>query len=279
MKVKHNKKRNVGLLFAQLSQLVSESLVNGKIQEAKKVLRIMKKHFAPGSELFREFRLFRAMMVTSVPADSLASSIISEAKVASKRIDSKLLTQQKSALIKDINYKLAESNFYNRRVGDYKTYATIQTLLSEWRSGEPDIMVVSRFETELHGHLLKEKGLDELSELKTENVNHLVVNIMHSKIEEKFAASLSDEQLDLLREYIFANGDSDRVQNKLCEVKDITLNALTKFNSSCENKILVGQINEVKERMSSLDSSKVDDDSISKYLTLMKLKDELTSGE
>ena len=95
MKVKHNKKRNVGLIFAQLSQYISEALVEGKVKKAKKAIDIMQKHFIPGSELFREFRLFRAMMVTEVPSPALASSIITEAKQAAKKLDAKLLTQQK----------------------------------------------------------------------------------------------------------------------------------------------------------------------------------------
>ena len=43
MKVKHNKKRNVGLLFAQLSQLVSEAMVEGDVAKANKVLSIVKR--------------------------------------------------------------------------------------------------------------------------------------------------------------------------------------------------------------------------------------------
>ena len=161
MKVKHNKKRNVGLLFAQLSQSVSEAMVEGNVKKANNTLSVIKRHFVPGTELFKEFRLFRAIMVTSVPTDSLATSIIGEAKHASKNINTKLLTQQKSALIKDINYNLNENNFYSRRVADYKTFATVQTLLSEWRSESPDVAVVAKFETELHSHLLEEKKIQK----------------------------------------------------------------------------------------------------------------------
>ena len=103
MKVKHNKKRNVGLLFAQLSQSVSEAMVEGNVKKANKVLGIVKRHFSPGTELYKEFRLFRAIVAASVPTDSLASSIITEAKRASGKIDTRLLKQQKSALIKVIN--------------------------------------------------------------------------------------------------------------------------------------------------------------------------------
>ena len=279
MKVKHNKKRNVGLIFAQLSQYISEALVEGKMQKAKKAIDILQKHFVPGTELFKEFRLFRAMMITEVPSSSLATSIISEAKGAAKGLDIKVLTQQKSALIKDINYILAEGSFYDRRVSDYKQFATIQTLLSQWRSVSPDLVVSSRFEGELHSHLLKEKTGESLDDLKTPEANKLVVEIMHNKIEEKFSQSFTEGQRSLLREYVFSEGRNSDFKEKLKNVKRTTLASLSDYSLICENAILGKQINEVKTAVQALDVEKFDDDSISKYLTLMKLAEELTAGD
>ena len=279
MKVKHNKKRNVGLLFAQLSQLVSEAMVEGDVNKANKTLAIIKKHFVPGTELFKEFRLFRAIMVTSVPTSSLASSIISEAKTASRTIDMKSLTQQKSALIKDINYNISENRFYDRRVEDYKTYATVQTLLSEWRNESPDVAVIAKFEPELHSHLMKEKAVQDLEELKTTDVNHLVVDIMRKKIEEKFGAHLTKGQLSLLREYVFSSEDKEKFLSQLVSIKESTLQALRRFEEACDNKIIMKQIPDVREAINSLPTNEANDESLSRYLTLMRITEELTSGE
>jgi hypothetical protein len=279
MKVKHNKKRNVGLLFAQLSQSVSESMVEGNISRANKILAIVKKHYRSDSELFKEFRLFRAIIATSVPSDSLAMSIISEAKQASKNIDTKLLKQQKSALIKDINYGLSESTFYDRRVSDYKMFATIQTLLSEWRNQHPDIVIVGKFEQELHAHLLKEKKLQDLQELKESSVNHLVVDIMRNKIEEKFGSRLNDAQISLLREYVFSDSEQSRFFQKLAEVKKLMIASLDGFESQCENAILKNQIPRVRESINALPVNSADDETISRYLTLMRLNEELSTGD
>ena len=277
MKVKHNKKRNVGLLFAQLSQAVSEAMVEGNVKKANSVLTLVKRHFSPGTELFKEFRLFRAIMVTSVPSDSLATSIMSEAKSASRDIDMKLLTQQKSALIKDINYNLNESNFYSRRVKDYKMYATVQTLLAEWRNSSPDVSVVAKFETELHSHLLKEKKLENLEELKTTDVNNLVVDIMRKKLEEKFGSHLSDSQMSLLREYVFFGDDEKGFLSKLSEIKATTLSALADFEKDCNSEIIRKQIPHVRESVESLSETAADDENLSRYLTLMKITEELKS--
>jgi hypothetical protein len=278
MKVKHNKKRNVGLLFAQLSQAVSESMVEGDVKRANRVLSLIKRHFAPGTELFKEFRLFRAIMVTSVPSDSLATSIIGEAKTASKNINTRLLTQQKSALIKDINYNLSESNFYSRRVPDYKTYATVQTLLAEWRSSAPDVSVVAKFESELHSHLLKEKKLADIEEMKSPDANSLVVDIMRKKLEEKFGSHLNDKQMSLLREYVFFDDDKTSFLTKLSSIKSEALEAIDAFESTCQNKIILKQVPDVRDAILSLSESTADDETLSRYLTLMNITEELLSG-
>lgn len=279
MKVKHNKKRNVGLLFAQLSQSVSEAMVEGNVKKANKVLGIVKRHFSPGTELYKEFRLFRAIVAASVPTDSLASSIITEAKRASGKIDTRLLKQQKSALIKDINYDINESTFYDRRVGDYKIFATVQTLLSEWRSENPDILVMSTFEKQLHSHLLKEKSLQDLQELKETDANHLVVDIMRNKIEEKFGGHLTEDQISLLREYVFSEDTGDRFFNKLREVKKSIVASLNSYELECQNEMIKMQIPQVREAVNALPTDSADDETISRYLTLMRLDEEISAGD
>ena len=137
----------------------------------------------------------------------------------------------------------------------------------------------SRFEGELHSYLLKEKNNKDLVDLKTPQANRLVVEIMHKKIEEKFGASFSQGQIDLLREYVFSENDSDAFRSKLVSIKKNTLNSLSEYSLMCENKILTNQLDEVKRSVQSLDVDSFDDDSISKYLTLMKLTEELTTGD
>ena len=280
MKVKHNKKRNVGLIFAQLSQYVSEALVEGDIEKSKVALGILKRHFAKGTELFKEFRLFRAMMVTAVPSESLATSIISEAKEAARNLDTRALQQEKSSLIKDINYTISENGFYNRRVPEYKSFATLQTLLSEWRSESPDLAVIGKFEGELHSYLLKEKSIKDLQEFKSPDINNLVVEIMHKKIEEKYSDSLSEAQVELLREYVFSSTSEDPTNFELylAQVKETALRNLDKFSYTCDNEILTEQIGSVKKSVSELAPNQVNDESISRYLTLIKLTEELTAG-
>ena len=280
MKVKHNKKRNVGILFSQLSEYISTALVESREKDAHIALKILKKHFVKGSELYKEFRLFRALVTTAVPNSTLAASIISEAKAASRKMDISKLRQEKSALIKDINYKIAEPEFYGRRVYEYKAFATVQTLLNNWRSKDSNLSVVTAFETSLHEHLLKEKVTSDVSTLSTPDVNQLTVQIMQEKLQEKYGQVLSEQQSLLLKQYVFSQETNNKKEllGSMNRIKGSTSRSLDIFENECKNDVLKQQITEVRQRVDNLPIDNIDDSVMSQYLTLMKLVEELTPG-
>jgi len=83
----------------------------------------------------------------------------------------------------------------------------------------------------------------------------------------------------LLREYVFSEENDQQFKNHLQKIKGDTSRSLNEFSLICENSVLSNQVEKVKEQVAHLDVDRFDDDSISKYLTLMKLTEELTSGE
>ena len=84
---KHNKKRNVGIIYSQLLRNISKCVVEDNSGEAERIVSIVKDKFRPGTELHKEFRLFNALSRTRVDDSSMATRIISEAKSAAKDHD------------------------------------------------------------------------------------------------------------------------------------------------------------------------------------------------
>ena len=161
----HNKKRNVGLVYEFLIRYMSESLVENNNRESKKALKILKKHFKPNSELYREFRLFNSLIKTTVSSERIAAAIISEARKAVRRYDLKSLDKQKSLLIRDINHFLSSDDFYNQKISEYRMYATVQTLINEWRDIEnADISKIAEYDDTLVGWLTSKKEITILED-------------------------------------------------------------------------------------------------------------------
>jgi len=271
----HNKKRNVGIIFEQLVRYASSALIENDQIKVEKVLKITNKYFKPGTEIYKEYRLFNALYSTTMPSESLATRIIGEAKAAANTFDSAKLHKEKSSLIHEINYSFNDLKFYSQRVSSYKTLATIQRLLDSWRSNESSIDSQAIYEAKLHNWLVQEKKAVNLQELKTEDVNNLTVNIMTRKFNDAFTNELLPEQTNLLQDYIFSMDQEEKVAKIFENRKRDCLRELRVYSTSCDSDIVKSKIKLVQERVEGLPVENIDDDIVSRYLTVMKLSNEL----
>lgn len=276
----HNKKRNVGIIYEQLVRRVSEALVEGDTQTADKVVGILRRHFDRDSQLYREFRLFNALVKTTVPSETLATRILTEAKEAAQDHNATKLRQEKAALIRDINHTLNERDFYKTRVEGYRTYATIQTLLNDWRAGSRLGRVID-YEQKVHEWLLSEAPSRSIDELRTPGVNPLTVKIMTDKFNQKYGRTLTESQKEIVQEYAFSKSPNrdEIVRGMLTRQKDELLRGLSSYARECSNKILLEKIPEVKNRITSMDLNEVSDMGISRFLVLAQLGHEIMEGE
>jgi len=274
----HNKKRNVGIIYELMLRSISNSLINDDKKSAQKALDIIAKRFDKSTEVYKEFRLFNALAKSTVSSSAATAGILMEAKNAARRCNTSKLTKEKSALIRDINYNLGDSSFYHRRVPEYTTYATIQTLLNDWRKNDQaDLTRVIQYESKVAEHLLSEKIEPDLDKCVDSDVNSLVVNIMTEKINKKYSGKFSDDQRDVIQDYIFSLSDvkNDRIHLKLNEIKDRTLVDLDSFKSQTKNSILLEKVSEVRNKIISESFDEINDSSISRFLILMQLQEEL----
>jgi hypothetical protein len=255
-------------------QTLSSAMINKDHSRIKVVKEILSSNFKPGTYLYREFRLFNALVNTTVPSDSLASRILDEAKRGAKDFDLKQLNLEKSKLIKSINYKLKDTDFYTQRVDEYRSYATVQTLLDDWRRGEKaNITKLLEYELKVHSMLINESRANNLSETVDPEINKITVKIMLEKFNKKYGSTLNSEQMSIVKDYIF-NSDS-QITPKLKEVKENTLKELYSLKKTCNNKILISKVDKVYDSVVSLDENIISDDNVSRFMLVSRLKEEI----
>ena len=176
--IKHNKKRNVGLIYELLLRHLSSRIIENDKKGAGVATSILEKHFSKGTELYKEFRLFNALAKSTVSDTHIVASILTEAKDAARRTNLEKLEREKSKLIRDINYKIAEKDFYYQHVENYKDLATIQITINEWRKDSPDLKTLIEFEKKVGEQLLKDKEevdiFEEQNRLKASDSDRLV---------------------------------------------------------------------------------------------------------
>lgn len=280
----HNKKRNAGLLYEFLVRTISNALVEGDQKKSAAALKILRRHFKPGTELYKEFRLINALIKTTVSSEPVAASILGEAKMAARSHDLDRLDREKSLLIKNINYLLNDENFYDQQINEYRMYATVQTLLNDWRSSNRDLSRLATYEDQLVGWLTTEKVQNDEQIISEESAgtNRLLMKVMTKKLNEKYAGILNDDQKSLVKAYVFSTASSDPavIQKKLSEIKDVLIERIGTYKDSHkDNKYINDKLDEAYSRVISEDLSSVDDETVTRFMLYTKLSTELVGEE
>jgi len=277
MSKSHNKKRNVGVIYELLLRNISECLIKDDKKSAQTALNIIEKRFNRESELYKEFRLFNALVKSTVSSSSIAAAILVEAKQAARRCNESKLNKEKSLLIREINHTLKDPKFYHRRIPEYTMYATIQTLLNDWRMGDrANLTRMVQYESKVAEMLLEKRDTPSLDDIDPD-VNSLVVTIMTEKINNRYSGKLSKEQRDLMRDYVFSisSDKDDGIRKRLTETKDDILLDLEAFKKKTDNSIILEKIGEVREKLLNESFNNIDDESVSRFLVLINLRQEL----
>lgn len=281
----HNKKRNTGLLYEFLVRTISKALVDGDARKSGIALKVVKRHFKPGSELYKEYRLINSLICTTVSSEHVAASILQEAKAAARSYDLRALDREKSLLISTINKALDDENFFDQPVNEYRMYATVQTLLNDWRTKDADLGRQARYEDQLVKWLVTEKSDSSSDTIINEDApgaSRLLMKVMMKKLNEKYAGVLSDEQRNMLRAYAFstANDDPDSITKKLIEVKNRLTTEIADFRQkNSENEYVNKKLDEVQQQLDAETLEEVNDGTVTRFMLYTKLSSELTAEE
>lgn len=281
----HNKKRNTALLYEFLIRTISSALVENDKKKSSIALKILRRYFKPGTQLYKEFRIFNALVKTTVSADSVATSILKEARTAIGSLDYNALDREKSLLIRSINHMIKDENFYDQPIAEYRLYATIQTLFNEWRrpAGTADIVSLANYENQLREWLIAEKKKEDHTLIdESPGTTRLLMKVMMKKLNEKYSDALNEDQKEIIKAYAFstANEDQTTIKKKLEEVRSGLLEAIDVYVvQKQDNTFVVGKLQDAKSRILSESLDAVDDSTVSKFMLYSTLRQELTENE
>ncbi len=273
----HNKKRNVGIIYELLVRAVSAYLVENNKHRAQLALNIISKHYNKDTELYKEFRLLNALVKSQVKDTSVAAAILTESKAASRRFDKQKINREKSALIHEINHTLADNDFYYRNVPDYRTYATIQTLINEWAAEDrSNLAEMVLLETKVVEWLTESRSVVE--EVKIDpNVDSLVVKLMNEKFNDKYANRLTLEQKNLINDYVFSlqNDGGTSITARALAIQDTALSQIQEVLKNEKDSVILDKAKIVEQKILNLDLKAIDDSKLSKLMTLSQLIKEM----
>lgn len=246
---KHSKYKNTGILFELLvRQITSDMMTNSE----SKAVDILKKYYT-NTELSKEFSLYSTLLNSPKINESKANTLISTIIEEGKKLDHEKLNKEKYNLIKEIRKSYDVDNFFNAKVNNYKLSAAIYTLLEANYTKQfinPKQLVTNKLTIlehvtkELHDEkLLERKAVEEFMK-EDQEVRILAYRILVEKFNEKYN-DLSDEQKDVLREYIYNISDTIQLKEFLNKKFDEVKKELTELKGKVSDKVVEIKLNEV----------------------------------
>lgn len=207
--IKHNKKRNAGLLYEWLVSYVTELVA---MQEDKKAadlcVEMMVRYFDKGTDLGKELQAIRSLSERRYSSEdrALAAAAITEFKVRLSKVNLHQSNIEKSNLIKEINHTVS-SDLYDKGADDYRLYASISGLIEALK--REDFAEQAFYESMILQNLVEQesapkKELESLRGLSEEDrtlaLSSKFLETMGGKIREKLN-TLTPEQESILENW------------------------------------------------------------------------------
>jgi hypothetical protein len=216
MKTKYNKKRNTAFVFEVLIREGTSAILQGDHDRKNTVVKLIKKHFAPDSTLYKHLQCYQSLYETSGLDRNTCEKIMREPKLAHRVLDPHGLFVSQTDLINDVNKEL-EPSVFNNFVPNYKSLANIHKMFSTNVSPKNSVI--------LEELVLEHMSRTEEAEEQVE-IDNVVVESFVEKFNTKYDNKLLTEQKQLLNLYI-----SSFVDNSL-ELKMFLNEEIARLKSS-----------------------------------------------
>ena len=281
MKIKHSKYRNTGLIFELLVKQIAADTLNNKDSAA---VDIIKKHFASKTTLSKEFKLYEFIVRNRNVSQSKAEAIVSTITEVSRKLDQKVLKNQKYELISDIkeNYNIDE--FFAIQVRDYKALAALYCLLEAQNNDtliDPQVLIDNK--TTILEHLtsspqnqddVKDTLVEEYSKYD-KDLKLLTFKILLEKFNDKYK-DLLPEQKRILKEFITSVNSGTRLRKVVNEELESLNKIVTELSSKVSDEVVKIKLDEIAKAIVPVSNKeKITDNHLVKLMQYYELVNEL----
>jgi len=292
--LKHNKKRNIGLLNEFFARQIASCILEKNYGGVDIAKTVWTKYISEGSEIMQEQKIFDIIYTTKIQDLSVARSLLEDLKRVAIKQDTKKLNDEKTRLLHEINNAIKDSKFFDRAVTDYRMQATIQTMMNCWRESAHGnveaIQASALLEDQVLRHMTTSSPIQEqkdasVLEYGDEEIQGLVLNIMLEKFNKSYGESLTEEQKKILNMYVFSSSDVGKKQSLLEMLNALREEAVVLLQRECitnHNRLLVEKFSKIRNLLSESSSpyrivteGALSDDLITFYMTVSKIKEEL----
>ena len=253
--IKHNKIKNVGVLFELLTRQITSDTINGVDTPA--ALSIVKEFFNKTSYLTKELNLYKALQQQKYKKESRAEKFIDLVILEHSKLSPNKLKREKYNLIREIKRSYNLEDFFKAHVPSYRLNASIYNILEAKNKKSvqnPAISMKSRFY--LTEHILdnndsaRKAGSVVIKEYSKQDkdLRLLSYKILLEKFNSKYG-KLNAKQRNLLKEYINNISNSSTLKKYIVSEIVIVNKALNLLAKRVKDSVVKIKLQEVCQQL------------------------------
>jgi len=197
--MKHNKKRNTAFIYETLTRELTKAIVSNAPAKKKNIVSLIKEHFAHGSVLREELRLYQALLETTNIHQKVAERLLQETKFAYSQLDAQEVFDAQSRIISAINKELGK-DVWSNFVPNFKSLASVNAIFNSKTAVKKKVL----FERSMLDQMSAPRIPTATTHLKP--IDNLTYHSFIKKFNDKYG-DLLQEQKDLLNRFITSFAD------------------------------------------------------------------------
>lgn len=283
---KHNKKKNLLLLWEFFSYYMADAILENKNVESAK--NVVSKYLFANKQLKTEFELVKSLLeIKGLKSPDVAAKTLRKLEEVAKQINLEECEGAKNKLLAELA-RIDDSKFYSRKINSefFRNAALSHTLVSYW-AGRPGVSLLEAARLEDHfienfQNVPEEKVLKEdLLELEKEDIDNLVVHVMNKKFNDIYMKEFNDIQRAILKEWVFVQDKPDvnldgeiSFADKLKMIREETKSFLTNTKKDAMDKhqeSFVAVLDEALAKIVEADNKPIDDNLVALHLSLVEM--------
>tara|TARA_R110002096_G_scaffold394462_1_gene589762 strand:- start:594 stop:1460 length:867 start_codon:yes stop_codon:yes gene_type:complete len=253
--IKHNKMKNVGVLFELLTRQITTDTISGI--DNSHAITIVKEFFNKDTALLKEYNLYKALQHQKYKKEASATRFIDVVISEHSKLSPSKIKREKYNLIREIKKFYNLDDFFKSHISNYKLNASIYNILEakNTRSVQnPTVSMKSRFF--ITEHILDNHGsanaagtlvIEEYSK-QDKDLRLLAYRILLEKFNSKYG-KLTVKQKTLLREYINNISNSSTLKNYIVTEITTVNKALTILTKRVKDDVVKIKLQEVRQQL------------------------------
>jgi len=260
--IKHNKIKNVGVLFELLTRQITSDTVNGL--DNSPAISIVKEFFNKNTYLLKEYNLYKALQHQKYKKESSADRFIDLVIKEHGKLPASKIKSEKYNLIREIKRSYKLEDFFKSHISNYKLNASIYNILEAKNKKQvqnPTVSMKSRFfVTE---HILDNKNsatkagntvIKEYSK-QDKDLRILSYKILLEKFNTKYG-KLTPKQKSLLKEYINNISNSSSLKKYIVTEINTISKVLAYLTKRVKDNVVRIKLEEVNQQLSLIKEDK-----------------------